>query len=87
MKSCKLWIGLLAFCVAISPVMKYIWIHAISGNANFLFNQQLIFALSAGSLTAEFVAAGVRVMKRDGKTTTTSPSAEARARTGKQRTE
>ena len=62
-RNVKLWLGLLAFCVGVSPTMKHIWLHTASGNANFLFNQQLLFALCTGSVTAEYTAAALRVTK------------------------
>jgi hypothetical protein len=38
--------------------------NARSGNANFSFNQQLIFSLAASTLLAEYAAATQRVLKR-----------------------
>lgn len=65
MRGCYLWLGLLALPVAVSPLMKLVWLRHLSGNANFLFNQQLIFTVAGGSLVAEFVAAALRLERRD----------------------
>lgn len=58
-------LGLLALPVVSAPLMKHVWLVHLSGNANFLFNQQLIFALAAGYLSVEFVAAALRVRRRE----------------------
>ena len=65
MRHVYLWLGLLVLPIIVSPAMKHLWLGPVSGNANFMFNQQLLFALAGGSLTAEFVAAGLRLQRRE----------------------
>jgi uncharacterized iron-regulated membrane protein len=51
--------------VAVSPLMKAQWLAPPhSGNANLLFNTQLLFAVGCGSLVAEFVAGALRLERR-----------------------
>ena len=57
-------LGLHAFSLAVSPAMKWLWLSAGSGNANFMLNQHLIFAVSSGALVAEFVLASLRLRRR-----------------------
>ena len=57
-------LGLHAFSLAVSPAMKWLWLGAQSGNANFMLNQHLLFAVSSGALVAEFVLAALRVRRR-----------------------
>ena len=64
MRGAYLWLGILTMTVTVSPIMKHTWLGPLSGNANFLFNQQLMFTVAAGSLVAEFVAAALRLERR-----------------------
>jgi hypothetical protein len=59
------WVGLHAFAAGVSPGMKALWLGGnAAGNANFMFNQHLLFAFAAGTLLAEFAAAALRVERQ-----------------------
>ncbi len=61
-----LWLGLSHFALAVGPIMKGLWLGASGiGNANFLFNQTVVFALSCGCLVAEYLAAALRLRRRE----------------------
>lgn len=66
MRGVLFWMGLQAFSLAVSPLMKRLWLVDRIGNANFMFNQHLIFTLASGALVAEFVAAALRVERKRG---------------------
>jgi len=57
-------LALHCFSLAVSPAMKWLWLGAGSGNANFMLNQHLLFAVSSGALVAEFVLASLRLRRR-----------------------
>ena len=65
MRNCTLWLGLLAVCIAVAPVVKASWLAPPFGNPNLLFNLQLVFAVSCGSLVAEFAAGALRLARRE----------------------
>ncbi len=61
-----LWLGLSHFALAVAPLMKALWLgEGGEGNANFLFNQSVLFALSVGCLVADFLAAALRLRRRE----------------------
>ena len=64
MRGCALWLGLLVVCVGAAPALRREWLQPPYGNANLLFNMQLVFALAAGSLVAEFASAAQRQARR-----------------------
>ncbi len=56
------WCAMQYFAIFVSIVLKALWLYpGYSGNANFLFNQHLIFLLSSGSLVAQFAASALRL--------------------------
>jgi hypothetical protein len=58
-----LWLGVLGAAVLAAPAMKYVWVVALTGNANLLFNMCLALAVAGGSLVTEFAAAAIRTVK------------------------
>lgn len=63
MRAPYFWFWLQFFSLAVSPAMKSFWLNEGYGNANFMFNQHLIFALAGGALTADFVAGSFRLQR------------------------
>lgn len=49
------------------PVMHYLWVHAGSGNANFVYNQTLVWSCLWGFLFLEFASTHVRVFSSEQK--------------------
>ena len=65
MRDCTIVLGVLAVVLAVAPTIKSAWIVAPYGNANLLFNLQLVFALCGGLLTAEFAAGALRAVRAE----------------------
>lgn len=63
MRAPYFWFWLQFFSLAVSPAMKSFWFTEGYGNANFLFNQHLIFTLAGGAIIADFVAGTFRLSR------------------------
>ena len=67
MKNVSFWFGMQYFGLIASYFMKNLWLTASGirgGNANFMFNQHLIFNLCSGALIAEFTATILRLYRQ-----------------------
>jgi hypothetical protein len=63
MRAPYFWFWLQFFSLAVSPAMKSFWFNEGYGNANFMFNQHLIFTLAGGAIIADFVAGSFRLQR------------------------
>ena len=50
----------IALSLSLMPVMWYLWLYPGSANANFFYNQTLVYNFFASMMTLEFIASSVR---------------------------
>jgi hypothetical protein len=62
-RSAWFWLPVAHLAVAAGIIMKHVWVVARMGNANLLFNMQIVLALACGTLLTDFAGAARRATK------------------------